>query len=106
MTEEQAEKAVLYLRDSAEHYGKARGHAMWTEANLRRVKSMQMIGKEGTIAMLEANAYASKEYLDAMDQSSEAVCEMERIKALREAASFCIEMFRSTNSARKQGLNL
>lgn len=106
ISEDQAEKAVLYLRDSAGPYATARGHALFCDANLRRVKSLQMIGKEGTIAMLEAQAYASAEYQTAMHALESATCEMERIKALREASVFAIEMFRSTNSARKQGINV
>jgi hypothetical protein len=104
--ETKAENAVMYLRDSAEAYAKYRGHVLYCDAALRRVKSMQMLGKEGTIAMLEAAAYASDEYHQAMKDLENATCDMERIKALRESAVFAIEMFRSTNSARKQGLNL
>lgn len=106
ITELQAENACLYLRDSADAYAKARGHEKFCDANLRRVKSMAMIGKEGTIAMLEAAAYASEEYLQAMKDLQNAEYEVERLKALREASVFAIEMFRSTNSARKQGVNL
>ena len=96
----------MYLRDSAEAYSTARGHAVYCDANLRRVKSLQMIGKEGTIAMLEAAAYASDEYQQAMSDLKNATYEMERLKALREGAVFTIEVWRSQNSARKQGINL
>ena len=104
ISEERCEGAVMYLRDSAEPYATARGHALYCDANLRRVKSLQMIGKEGTIAMLEAQAYASDEYSEAMDDLQKATCDMERLKALREAAVFTIECWRSQNSARKQGI--
>lgn len=106
ISESQAEAAVLYLRDSADAYAKARGHEKFCDANLRRVRSLQMIGKEGTMAMIEATAYASPEYLQAMKDLENSEYEVERLKALREASVFAIEMFRSTNSARKQGVNL
>jgi transposase-like protein len=106
ITEDKAEAACLYLRDSATPYATARAHALYCDANLRRVKSLQMIGKDGSLGDREAAAYASDEYLRAMKELEGATYEMERLKALREASIFAIELFRSTNSARKAGVNL
>ncbi len=104
--EERVENAVLYLRDTARDYGKARGRASYMEANLRRVKSLEMISKAGGVGEREAAAYASEAYRDAMEQMDNAVADMETIRALREAATYTIEVWRSQNSARKQGTNL
>ncbi len=104
--EQRVEKAVEYLRDTAQDYGKARGRASYMEANLRRVKSLEMIAKSGGVGEREAAAYASEAYKDAMEQMENAVADVETIKALREAASYTIEVWRSQNSARKQGANL
>lgn len=106
ISEERVEAAVLYLRDTAQQYGQARGRAAYLEANLRRVKSLEMVGKTGGVGEREAAAYASDQYRDAMEQLENSVAEVEIVRALREAATYTIEVYRSQNSARKAGINL
>jgi hypothetical protein len=101
--EERVENAVYYLRDTAKEYGQSRGRAAYADANLRRVKSLEMISKSGGVGEREAAAYASEAYKDALEQMEDAVASMETIRALREAATYTIEVWRSQNSARKQG---
>lgn len=102
--EDRVEGAVEYLRDTAKQYGQARGRASYMEANLRRVKSLEMVGKTGGVGEREAAAYASDAYKAAMEDLENAVAEMETIKALREAANMTIETWRSQNSTRRQGI--
>jgi hypothetical protein len=107
ISEERCEAAVLYLRDSAVPYATSRGHYLYAEADLRRVKSLYMTEcKETTIALKEAEAYASDAYAEAMRRLQDATYDMEKLKALREAAVFTIEVYRSQNSARKAGINV
>ena len=94
-----------YLRDTAKQYGQARGRALYTENNLRRVKSLNMPA-EGPQGERERVAYASDEYRIALEDMENAVADSETIRALREAAAYTIEVWRSQNSARKQGVNL
>lgn len=103
LSEDDIEKAVHYLRDTAKQYGQARGYVAYTGNNLKRVKSLQMISRSGGVGEREAAAYASEEYQKAMEDEQNAVAEYETIKALREAAVNKIEVWRSQNSARKQG---
>jgi hypothetical protein len=103
--EDRAEAAVEYLRDTAKQYGQARGHARYCEEGLRRVKALNMPA-EGSVADRERAAYASEAYLAALTDMENAIAEFETIRAMREAAVYTIEVFRSENSARKQGVNL
>ncbi len=103
ITEERAEKAVEYLRDSATAYGQARGSMAYCEANLRRVKALEMMGKSGSLGDREAAAYASDAYLKALGALESVTTEYETTRALREAAIYTIETWRSQNSTRKQG---
>lgn len=105
ISEDRVEAAVEYLRDHASTIGKARGRLMFAENSLRRVKAMNM-PEEGSIAERERAAYASDEYRAALEELRDAAVEYETIRALREAASMTIEVWRSQNSARKQGVNL
>ena len=107
ITEDRAEKAVEYLRDTSEKYGMARGHAAFCSGNLRRVKAMLMLQeKEGSLGDREARAYASETYLKALEAEEDAIAEYEILRAKREAAQCTIDVWRSQASARKQGVDL
>lgn len=97
----------MFLRDSAQGYGEARGYQAFCDANLRRIKSLEMLAiSEGSVADREARAYGSDAYLKAIQELQGATAAYETLRAQREAAVMTIEVYRSQNSARKQGLQL
>jgi len=102
--EDRAESAVEFLRDTAEQYGQMRGRVAYAEGNLRRVKALEMLNKEGGLGMREAEALGSDAYLAALEDEQNAVAEYETLRAKREAAVLTIEVWRSQNSTRRQGL--
>ena len=104
ISDERTEKAVEFLRDTAEQYGQMRGRVAYTSANLRRVKSIVMLSREGGVGAREAEAYASPAYLLAMEDEQNAVADYETLRAKREAAQMTIEVWRSQASARKAGI--
>ena len=104
ISEARTEKAVEFLRDTAEKYGQARGYVSYCEGNLRRVKALEMAGKAGGLGDREAAAYASPAYCTALEALQNAVCEAETIKAQREAAELTIEVWRSQNSSKRMGV--
>lgn len=98
-----AENASEYLRDNAKRYGQLRGHMEYASDNLRRVKSLVMKDLSGGLGEKETLAYASDEYLAALQEKRGAVEEYETERALREAAVYRIEVWRSQNKASRQG---
>lgn len=104
VTDEQADGAVSYLRDTADDYGKACGRLAYLEGNLRRVKALEMLTAKGSLGDREAQAYASEAYKAALEQLEEATADRETIRAMRDAAQARFEQWRSQNSARKAGL--
>jgi hypothetical protein len=105
VTEERAEKAVEYLRDTAAQYGQMCGRMAYATSNLRRVKALQMIqAPPGSVADRESFAYASDAYEAAMKDEQDATTERETLRAMRDAAEFTFELWRSQNSARKAGV--
>lgn len=101
--EHRVEKAVEFMRDTSKPYGTARGHVAFCEGNLRRVKALQMVGKPGSGIDREAAAYASAEYLAALEALQNSVAESETLRAQRDAAEMTIEVWRSQFSASKRG---
>jgi hypothetical protein len=103
ISETRVEEAVEFLRDSAMDFGRARGHQIYAEKSLSRVKSLQMVGRPGSAADREASAYASAEYLDALEGLQNAVADCETLRAQRDAAEMLIEVWRSQFSASRRG---
>jgi len=96
ITNGQAEKALRFLRDSARQYGLAKrrvkrasavlGH---TEAKLAR----QSPGKTPTDR--KADARADQLWLDAAEEEAAAEGDLAELNALREAASYTVECWRT-----------
>lgn len=103
VTEDQVQRAVDYLRNTAEEYGKACGRLAYLDGNLRRVKSLEMLEAKGTLGEREAQAYASQAYKEALEQLEEATATRETLRAMRDAAQARFEQWRSEGASRRQG---
>jgi hypothetical protein len=98
-----AEKASQYLVDSAFKYGDARARMFKADKMLNHVRSVVFIHSDATTAAArEAEAYASPEYLAAIEELRAATEEAEKLKAAREAAEVRVDLWR-TISARQRG---
>jgi hypothetical protein len=98
-----AEKASQYLVDSAFKYGEARARMFKADKMLNHVRSLVYIHSEAaTASAREAEAYASPEYLAAIEELRAATEEAEKLKAAREAAEVRVDLWR-TISARQRG---
>jgi hypothetical protein len=98
-----AEKASQYLVDSAFKYGEARARMFKADKMLNHVRSIAFVHSDATTAAArEAEAYASPEYLAAIEELRAATEEAEKLKAAREAAEIRVDLWR-TISARQRG---
>jgi hypothetical protein len=105
ITEERAEAAVEYLRDTADLYGQTCGRLALAEKNLNRIKALQTIEAPGkSVAERETLAYASEAYAKALEELRDATTERETMRARRDAAELTIEVWRSQYSGRKAGV--
>jgi hypothetical protein len=103
ISDDSAEAASEYLRDNAARYGQLRGHAKYADGNLRRVKALVMLELEGGLGERETKAYASPEYHKALEEMRDAEAAYVTESAMREAAQYRIDVWRSQNKARGQG---
>jgi alpha-ketoglutarate-dependent taurine dioxygenase len=101
--QEAAEKASQYLVDTAFAYGASRARMFKADKMLNHVRSVVFIHSGATTAAArEAEAYASPEYLAAIEELRAATEEAEKLKAAREAAEVRVDLWR-TISARQRG---
>lgn len=101
--QEQARSAVEYLLDTAAEVAAAKADVVRAESMLKHTKALVMKSSEASaISAQERDAYASEEYVQAIDEVFKATHDYEILKARREAAQARIEYWR-TLSANQRG---
>jgi len=96
VSDEAVEKALDWLRDNADVIAEAKFNNVKAEHMLKHVKALAMkMHAELPVSAQEREAYASVQYLRAIEESAKAAAEFERVRALKEAAALKIEVWRS-----------
>jgi len=99
ITDEEVEKAVDYLRDSATESAQARANRIYCEEYRKSLKAMIMAEhKTLPVTAQEREAYKDKRYIDHLEGLKEAVKIDEQHRFLRVAAEAKIEAWRSLNA--------
>lgn len=102
ITQERAERATEWLVVHAQEYGQAKAEKDRKEHLIKVAKAKQTIrSKQSSVALREAEAIASPEYLQALDESAEAAATYAILEATRIAAGAVIDMWRSLNAANR-----
>ena len=104
ITDIMVEKALDYLRDSAENYARWKARMKYLESHRKSVRSSEVLNATGkTITENTHRGESSKAYNDILQEYEEAVYEFTLIDAMRKAAEIKIEVWRSISSANKRG---
>jgi hypothetical protein len=96
VSEDEVEKALAFLRDSARDIGAAKARVVKAGHYIRHVEALEY--KASTASSIEGrknDARTAQAYLDAINEDAEAAGAYEVLKALREAAALKIEAWRS-----------
>jgi hypothetical protein len=94
MTEEDAQKALDFIRSEAPNYAKAKAERTYIEQFLRSKKSLLMSQEGGTLGAKEAFAYAHPDYIGLLAGLREAVEVEETLKWKMEAAKLFFEKWK------------
>jgi hypothetical protein len=90
------ERALDYLRDSAAEIGAAKARMVKAGHWLKHVEALEMkMSSERSAEARKADARCSERYLEAIAEDAEASGAYETLKSLREAAALKIEAWRS-----------
>jgi hypothetical protein len=96
ITDDEIDRALDYLRDSAPNIAEARRNAILTERMVRHVKALVMkMHTDLPVSAQEREAYASDRYVKACEEEAMAAAEFEKLRSLREAAAAKIEAWRT-----------
>lgn len=99
VTEEQVERALTFLRDSASQLGQARERAKLAESKVKHVEALMFKASDETSNdKRQADARTSDAYVSAITDDAVATGELAKLYALREAAAALIEAWRTEQS--------
>lgn len=104
--EERVEAAVEYLRDSAKQYGEICGLVELRAHNIKIYRSLAFLEASGTVGEREAQGWTNSRVREAVEEHSNAVAEKMEIMTKRKAAELTIEVWRSQNATKRQGVNI
>jgi hypothetical protein len=95
MSDDDAQKAIDYIRDSAPIYAKAKAERTYIENYLKVVKATEMANSDKkTLGDREIDAYMSMTYETQLKAMREAVATEEELKYRMEAAKLRFEHYR------------
>jgi len=96
VNDDDLEKALDWLRDSAHDMGQAKGRVVKSQHMTAHTEALMTLKSEQSSDMKrKADARASDKYLECINEEADAAAEFEKMKALREAAALKIETWRS-----------
>ncbi len=105
VTDEALEKALDYLRDTAEEAAQAKADRLHLDDYSRVLKATIMSEHLAeAVNAQERNAYADIRYRNHLEGLKHAIFKDERFKFLREAAAVKIEVWRSIQANERQKL--
>ena len=98
-SDDEVGKAIDWLRDSAVRLGDCRREAEASDQRIKYIKASEMQKHPDLgVAAQEREALASERYLEATLDAAHAAGELEKVRALREAAVLKIEVWRSMSA--------
>lgn len=107
ITEEQVERALFYLRDSAEDFAHWKSRVEETEYLIRIAEAKAFLEVEtGAQEYKKSVARASIEYHNAVENYTEAVLNFTKLQANRKASELAISVYQSSVKAGSQGIHI
>lgn len=98
ISDTELERALDFLRDSADDLGNARARLVSAGHMVKHVEAIEFKMADGSIEFRKASARTSERYMQATVEEAEAAGEFEKLKALREAAALKIQAWQSMSA--------
>lgn len=103
ITDERAEQAFEYLRDTSEKIGAAKGRLERAEIMRKRVrKRLMLTSTAATVALREAEAETGAETQECDDEYIAAISDYETLRAKRDIEAIALEVWRTESANRRR----
>ena len=91
-----------FVQANAQNLGNAKGEIIRLEGKIKQTKAVLMEhSDQGSVAMREADAHKSQEYMKVVQELAEATSEETRLGIMIKAAFFKIEVFKAMEYTRR-----
>lgn len=104
ISQDRMEKALRFLAETDEVVAELEGEMLRTEYRHGLVKDRVFLTCEGTIAERQARAESSNDALAAHEEYISSLVSLKKIKAKRATEEQVIQVWRSQESSRRQGV--
>ena len=104
ITDDQVERALFYIRDSAGLAGQLAGAVKEAYARRKANQAIAFLQATGTVAEREARAQTDPAVITAYSDYSNSIADYEKLKLEIKAAEMLIEIWRTENSNRRAGI--
>jgi hypothetical protein len=102
ITDERAESAFEFLRDTVNGIGAAKGRLERAEIMRKRVRKRVFLASTGTVAERDALAECAPEAEKADDEYIEAITEYESLRARRDIEGIALDVWRTEAANRRR----
>jgi hypothetical protein len=102
ISDERAEQAFEYLRDTVDAIGSAKGELERAEILRKRLRKRFFLESSGTVAEREAKAETYPEVSEADDRYIAAVTAYESLRARRDIETIALEVWRTESANRRR----
>ena len=104
ISEDEVERALKYLSESAKDFAKWRGRMKYLEQHRKSVRAAEVLRATGkTISENTTRGEASTAYKNILIEYHEAIYEFELINAYRNAAETKISLFQTISASNRRG---
>lgn len=103
---ERVGKAINFLANSDEQYGKLCAAVSAVEHKGKTIKAIEYLKASGPVAERNAIVECSQAFKDWTEELENITADREILRARRKTAELLIEVWRSVNSSRRQGASI
>ncbi len=104
ITDEEVEKALNYLANSAKEYADKKARMKWLEHHRKSIRSQEALKATAkTISENNTRAEASTAYKAVLEEYKGSVADFTLIEAYRKVAELKVEVWRSLNANSRKG---
>ena len=102
VSDEVVERALEYLTDTDEEFGRQSAYVKMAPYYLKLIKAQHFLIADGTVAERESRAYASQEYKTFIQKLSETTTNVDVMEAKRQSAQREIDIWRTISANQRK----
>lgn len=104
ITDDRAQKALVYLAETDEPCAEAKANAERMEFKAKAIRQALFLHNTGTVAERQAQAETNQDYIESMDEYFSALKEWSHMMNKRDTERIVVDVWRTIQSNRRIGV--